>query len=159
MQFYKQTDPIERQFYDAGEPTCSDLGMQKDLFFEDAYSCFILGELLYDEGLAPLSNAIPRPIFSSSFSVLFDVFLEAGSFESYLVVFRKIFGDEVEVTFTVPAPGQLEIAIVATEVELSDFVARRIEAGAYVLEEVIDWDGDNIAFQSIKGFQSQYELE
>ena len=157
-QFFKG-DAEERRYYNSGQPIMSDLSTQKDLFFDDAYACFILGELLYDTNRAPLANAIRRDIFRESFSTIFDAFLLAGSFEAYLTVFRKIFGDDVDVEFTVPAPGKLQIDIVAAGFELSDFLARRIEANTYVYDEVIDDEGDNIAFQSVKGFTSQYELE
>jgi hypothetical protein len=63
------------------------------------------------------------------------------------------------VDFTVPAPGKLNIDIEAAGVELADFISRYIEDNTYLFDEVIDDEGDNIVFQSVKGFQSQYELE
>jgi hypothetical protein len=59
----------------------------------------------------------------------------------------------------VPGDGRLQIDIIAEGVDLNDAVARRIENNQYVLDELIDYEDDNIAFQKIKGFQSQYELE
>lgn len=158
MQNYKG-DALELKFRAVHETVGGALSFQKGLFFDDAYNCFELGSLLYDEKRAPLANAIPRDIFRESFATIFQQFLEAGSAESYLYVFRKIFGDEVEVTFTVPAPGKLVIDIVATGFELSPFVARRIQDNAYVYDQIVDFDGNRIVFQTIKGFQSQYELE
>jgi len=152
-------DSSEMQFYESGLPIMEELSLQKQLFFDDAYACHILGELLYDSNRMPLANAIPRVIFRESFDAVIDAFLVSGSFESYLTVFRKIFGDDVEVDFTVLAPGKLQIDITATQIELYDFVARTIVDNAYVFDEIIDDEGDNIAFQTIKGFQSQYELE
>lgn len=157
-QFFKG-DAKELQMYNSAAPMAEALSLEKSLFFEDAYNCFELGSLLYDTGRAPLSNAIPRGIFREFFSTLFDAFLEAGTFESYLTVFRQIFGDEVEVTFTVPGPGQLNIDIVATGFELSRWVARSIVDNSYIYDPVVDHEGNNIVFQTIKGFQSQYELE
>jgi len=156
---YFKGDELELKFYNSGSDLMDSRSLEKDEFFDDAFACFLLGELLYDEGRAPLSNAIPRDIFRESFSVVFDAFVVAGSFESYLTVFRKIFGDDVDVTFTVPGPGKLNIDIVAEGVVESNFVARRIENNAYVLDEILDDESDNIVFQTIKGFQSQYELE
>lgn len=141
------------------EPAMTELSEQKDDFFDGAYSCFLLGDLLYESNRSPLANAIDQTIFRESFFTIFEAFLVAGSFESYLVVFRKIFGDDVDVEFVVPGPGQLEINIEASEVILSDLLARYIEDNEYVFDEIVDWDGDNIAVQTIKGFQSQYELE
>lgn len=157
-QFFKG-DEQEQKFFESGDNIVSQLSAGKSEFFAGAYTTAALGDLLYDTARAPLSNAIPRDIFRTSFSVIFDAFLVAGSFESYLTVFRNIFGNDVDVEFTVPDPGKLNIDITAAGSELNDFVARVIEAGNLVLHEVVDEEGDNIAFQTIKGFESQYELE
>lgn len=158
VQYYKGDD-TELKFDAAGEPTLSALETEKDDFFDGAYACFVLGELLWDNQLSPLSRAIARDIFRESFATIFDQFRFAGTFESYMEVFRAIFGEDVEVEFTVPAPGKLQIDIAAVGIVLSDLVARRIVNNAYVLDEIVDYDGDNIALQSIKGFETQYELE
>ena len=157
MQLYKG-DATELKFDAAGEPIMSELSLQKELFFEGAYSAAPLGDLIFDDLRSPLSNAIAKDIFRIAFSEIFEAFVQVGTFEAYLTVFRKIFGEDVDVTFTVPAPGKLLIDILANEVELTDFIARYIEDNAYILDEVIDDEGDNIAFQSIKGFTSEYEL-
>lgn len=157
-EFFKG-DAVEQKFLAVGESVSDALSSEKSDFFDEAFACFALGELLYDTGRAPLANAIPRAIFRQVFSALFDAFTFAGSFESYLTVFRAVFGEEVEVTFTVPAPGKLNIDIVASGLELSEFVARYIEDNAYILDEIIDDEGDNIVFQTVKGLESQYELE
>lgn len=157
-QFFKG-DQTELKYYNSGKDVIEGIQLQFDDFFEDAYNCFLLGEVIYDNEYSPLARAIPRDIFREAFSSIFESFYEAGSFESYLNVFRKIFGDDVVVEFTVPGPGRLQIDIEAQGLVLSDWIARRIEANAYVFEEVIDDEGDNIVFQTIKGFESQYELE
>jgi len=152
-------DDIEKKFVAVATPMSDILLAQKQLFLEEAFSTFILGEVLWDTKRAPLTNAIRRDIFREAFSAIFEAFYTIGSFESYLLVFRKVFGDDVEVEFVVPAPGKLEINILAAGIELSDFVARYISNDAYIFDEVIDDEGDNIVFQGIKGFTSQYELE
>lgn len=157
-QFFKG-DALEQKFYNAGKDICDQLSLERDEFFEDAFNCFILGEVLYDTKRSPLVNAIPRDIFRESFSALFNSFVYAGSFESYLDVFKKIFGDEVLVTFAVPNPGHLQINITTDNVILFDAVARRIENNQYIFDNLITQDGDQIVFQTIKGFQSEYELK
>lgn len=159
MPQYFKGDPEELKYYAVGQPLMDIVSGEKDDFFDDAYACALLGELIYDNGLSPLANAISRDIFRTSFSTVFDAFIVAGSFYSYLTVFEKIFGEDVEVTFTVPAPGKLQIDIVAAGVEESTFVARQIESNAYVFYEILDQEDDNLVVQTIKGFQSQYELE
>jgi hypothetical protein len=159
-QFFKASDETENKFYQSGQPIMDLVSQQKDLFFDDAYACFMLGDLLYQTKRAPLTNAIPQSIFRETFSVVFDAFLVAGSFESYLTVFRKVFGDDVSVEFTVPGPGRLQIDIEAAGVELSDFIERHIVSNAYVFNTIIEeLSGDTIVFQTVKGFQSQYDLE
>lgn len=158
MQYFKG-DEKELKFDGAGEPTMSALSLQKDLFFDGAYACFVLGELLYDENRSPLANAIDRDIFREGFAVIFEAFVVAGTFESYLTVFRNIFGDDVTVSFTVPAAGKLQIGIVATGVAQNNLLARSIVSGAYVYDEIVDQDGDNIVALNPKGFQTQYEAE
>lgn len=157
MQYFKG-DALEQKFDNAGEPILSDLSMQKDLFFAGAYGAAPLGDVIFDDLRSPLSNAIPKEIFRIAFAEIFEAFIAVGTFEAYLTVFRKIFGDDVDVTFTVPAAGKLNIDILANEVELSLFIARYIEDNAYVRDQVIDDEGDSIVFQSIKGFTSEYEL-
>lgn len=158
MQYFKG-DEIELKYAAAGTPIADLLSENKSAFFDDAYACFILGELIYDTDRAPLARAIPREIFRESFSTIFNSFLTAGSFESYITVFKNIFGDDVEITFGVPAPGKLTIDIVAAGFQLSDAIVRQIEDNLYVNYELVTDESDNIAFQTIKGFESQYELE
>lgn len=157
-QYYKGDD-TELKYYNSGKAIMDNLSLQKDEFFDNAYSCFVLGELLHQSKAAPLSFAMPIDVYREAFSSIFDAFLVSGSFESYLTVFRVIFGDTVDVTFTIPAEGKLQIDIVADGVVESDFVARKIVDNEYVLENVVDDEGDQIVFQTIKGLESQYEVE
>lgn len=167
-QFFKG-DATELKYYNSGLTISDQMSAQKSLFYDDAYACFVLGELLYDNDYAPLARAIPRDIFRESFATVFDAFLTAGSFESYLTVFRNIFGDEVEVEFvadnltTPPDPllgaGRLQINIVAAGFQISNFITRYIENNEYVFDTIIDDEGDNIVFQTVKGFESEYELK
>lgn len=158
MQYYKG-DEVELKFYNSASPLYDILSTERTDFFDDAYNCYILGEIIYDSNRSPLANAIPRNIFRESFSTIFDAFLVAGSFESYLTVFRKIFGSDVDVQFTVPGAGQLTIEIEAVGVELSDSIARVTGESSYVYYEMVTQAGENIAFQSIKGFTSEYDLK
>lgn len=158
MQYFKG-DADEIKFYESIKPILTQLSVEKDDFFSGAYSAFSLGDVLWNSGAIPLKNAIKKEVFRESFDAIFNAFVYVGTFESYMTVFKSIFGDDVEVTFGVPAPGKLTIDIVAAGIQLSNFVARRIEDNAYILENVITQDGDQIVFQSIKGFESQYELE
>lgn len=157
-QFYKG-DATELKYYNSVQPISDTLSAQKDLFLSDAYGCFVLGELLYDNDFAPLAKAIPRDVFRETFETVFDNFLVAGTFESYMEIFRKVFGDDVDVEFTVPGAGQLTIDVESSGLQLSPWVARRIVSNAYVYDNVVDDLGNQIVFQSVKGFETQEELE
>lgn len=166
MQYFKG-DEAEIKYYMSARPSFQLIDLQKDIFFEEAYQAYPLGDLVYDNARAPLANAISRNIFRESFSEIVDAFIVAGTYESYLTVFRKIFGEDVQIIFNdwdspndpEQIPGKLKIDIIASGLELSDFVARSIVDNQYIFDEVVDHEGDNIAFQTVKGFQTQYELE
>ena len=157
-QFFKGTAD-ELKYFNSVEPQSDTLSNQKDIFFDGAYACFVLGEVLYDNNYAPLANAIPREVYRETFSAVFEAFIAFGSFESYLTVFRKIFGDGVEVEFVVPNPGHLQINITAANLQTFDFVARSIEGNGYIYDNIVDDEGDQIIFRAFRGLESQYELE
>ncbi len=156
---YFKGDAGELKFDSVSIPITSALEIQKDLFLDGAYETSPLGDLLFDNDRAPLANAIPRSVFRIAFKQLFESFIKVGTFEAYLDVFAKIFGSDVDVEFTVPGPGQLDIDITATGLEISPMVARYILDNAYLFDNVVDYDGDNICFQTVQGFTTQYELE
>lgn len=159
MQYFKATDAVEAKFDAVGEPILSAIGTQLDTMLDECFEAGPLGDLIFEDRRSPLANAIPQEIFRLAFKQIFDAFVTVGTFEAYLTVFRKIFGEDVDVEFTVPSPGKLMIDITAEGVELSNFIVRYIEDNTYIYDEVIDDVGDNIVFQSIKGFTSQYDLE
>lgn len=158
MQYFKG-DIVERKFADAGGDLLDVLALQKAALYDGAYSAQPLGDALYESERAPLTRAISQEVFRLAFTEIFDAFIAVGTFEAYLTVFSKIFGDDVVVEFTVPSSGKLLIDIEASGVELTDFVARYIEDNVYAFDEVIDDEGDNIAFQTVLDFVNQYELE
>ncbi len=161
MQKFKGDD-IENKYIASGTPLMDMLSTAKDEFFADAYNAGPLGDLLHDINRSPLANAITLEVFRTSFNTIYEAFRKSGSFESYLTVFRKIFGDDVDVEFTVSAPGKLTIDIVAQHLEENFFVARHVSHNVYAFDNVIyydDTDQGYILFQSVKGFKTQYELE
>lgn len=158
MQYFKG-DETEKKFYNSGKNLFDTIEFQLDQMFLDVYNAQPLGDALYQADASPLANAIPQSIFRKSFNKTYDAFTVSGTFESYIEVFKRVFGDDVDVTFTVPAAGQLEIDIVASDLEVNEGAARQIELNTYVLYELMTQDDDNIVFQTVKGFKTQYELE
>jgi hypothetical protein len=156
---YFKGDSDEKKMDGAGATAMDLVSVELDAFFEGAFACHVLNGVLFDDARAPLANAIRRDIFVKSYAECVDAFEFVGTFEAYLTVFRKVFGDDVTVTFDVPDPGKLTMDIEAASVELFDFISRTIVDGAYVYDEVVDEVGDNIAFAAVSGFTTQYELE
>lgn len=159
VQFFKENDALEQKMYESGAAAMSAAGMTLDDFDADAYESQPFGDIISDNNLSPLSNAITKEIFRQFFNEVFLAFGSAGTFESYISVFKKIFGDDVDIVFTVPDPGSLEIDITTMNIEVFNFVARRIVDDQYVFDNVVTEDDEQILFRSIKGFESQYELE
>lgn len=164
MQYFKG-DVVEKKYYESGKQIMDDLSLQRDEFFDDSYACQALGDLIVQDNRSPLANAMPQTIFRESFPDIVQAFVEVGTFESYLSVFRKIFGEDVGVQFTVPGPGLLNIEIEAEGVILFNFSVREIVDNQYQYFDLITQEGETedepseIMFQAIKGFESQYELE
>lgn len=160
MQNFKNGDVTEKKYEDSAEPILTILSGDKTDFYDGAYTCEPLGDLIFETERAPLTNAIKQDIFRAAFSEIFQAFVKVGTFEAYITVFQKIFGVDANITFTVPAPGKLTIAIEATQIELSDFIYRIVQDNQFVYDQIITQDGvDVVAFQSIQGFATQYELE
>lgn len=158
MQKFKNDD-FENKIINGAKSVFDDRSWQKTVFFDECFSTYNLGDILRELNAMPLSRAIKEEIFREIFSELLVIFKEGGTFENYISVFKKVFGDDVSVTFTIPAPAKLEIDIVATGLLISDLVSRYIEENEYRFDEIIDQEGDNIAAQTVKGFETQYELE
>lgn len=158
MQYFKG-DEKELKYDGAGKGVLDNISLALDSFFAEAYACKALGELLYDQERAPLIKAIKREIFIQCFKELFEAWSFCGTFESYLLVLRKIFGEDADIVFTVPGPGRLQIDIVSTGFELSPFVARKVEDNQYVFDNVVDHEGNQLVFLGFLGIDTQYDLE
>jgi hypothetical protein len=154
---FKPTDAIEQKVYDAFYPLMAILEGDKDSFYAGAYEAYPLGDVLYDTG-HPLTGIVSRETFRASYPAIHELFTRSGPFEFYLTVFRAIWGNDVQVEFIVPSPGVLQINIEALAIQQDFFMARRIVDNAYVYDEVIDDDGDNIVFQTPSGIKTQDEV-
>ena len=158
MKFFKG-DQTEIKMYNSASGVFDAISLALDQFFQLGYSSVPLGEFLFDEKRAPLVNAFRREIFIACFNQLFESWAFCGTFEAYLSVFRKIFGSSVDVVFTVPAPGKLNIDITASGFEESQFQARDIISSAYVFYDMITEDSDNLVFRNIAGLETESEVE
>lgn len=72
-----KNDATENKFYESARPTIKDRIDQKNIFFDEAFDTKILGEIIFDSELSPLTNSIPRDIFRDTFNTLFNTFRSA----------------------------------------------------------------------------------
>lgn len=159
MQKFKENDALEDKVEAIAEPLLTVIGSDLDTMLADADESGPFGDMIWESQRSPLASAIRKEIFRVGFKQIFESYVSVGTFEAYITVWKKIFGDSVDITFTVPGPGELDIEIETDIVELHDLVARRIESNIYLFDDLVDYNGDNILVQTIKGFQTQYELE
>jgi hypothetical protein len=158
MQFFKN-DALENKIYEATLKLFNVTNQAQDDMELGAYECAKMGELLYDTARMPLVNVIKREIFINCFKQIFEAWAHCGTFESYLTVFRKIFGEDATINFTVPAYGELEVDVEATTGQLFDGLVKIIETNEYVLYDLQDNEGENILFRTQFGIETQDELE
>lgn len=159
VQPFKATDELEERVRNLVLPTLELMSSEKDEFFSGAYESFNLGDVLYNLRRGPLAGDISQEVYRSSYFAIYELFTRPGTFEFYLHVFRALFGESVDVQFTVPSPGVLLINVEALDILLSDILGRDIVNNAYEYIEVIDHDGNNIAGQGSQGPKTQTEMD
>lgn len=59
--------------------------------YDGVYESIPLGRILVRRKRVPLTNAIRREVFQYSFMKIFEAWSFAGTAESYITVFKKIF--------------------------------------------------------------------
>lgn len=158
-QAFKPNDALEAKVTLALSSGFDVVGSELTEFYDNAYSCQQLGATLWDADADPMAGPVSRESFLLCFQAIHLLFTRPGTFEFYLGVFRAIWGEDVDVEFVVPAPGKLEIDIEALAVSEDLFMARSIVDNAYVYDEVVDDNGDNIVFQVPTGIQTQQEVD
>lgn len=159
IQYFKRNDDLEKKVADCFDPILTSLSLERTDFYDGANAAQPLGEVLKNLKRDPMVGVISDEVYVTSFSAIHELFTRPGTFEFYLQLFRKIWGDSVDVEFTVPSPGVLNINIEAVEAISYRFIARRIVDNAYIYEPVIDDVGDNIVFQGTIGLKTQAEVD
>ena len=159
MQKFNPNDPIEQKVIDSFLPYLEEISDDKDLFFDEAYQCFRLGDVLFDLDRSPLANAIQKDFFRSSFFAIHDLFTRPSTFDFYMEVFFAIFGENVEVEFVIPSPGVLNINIEVLNLSLDVLQARQVESGQYVFYDLLTSDGDTLVAQVPTGPKTQSAID
>lgn len=160
MKLFKPTDQLEAKVRDAQLKGYEAIDLAKQEMYDDAWYSMVFGQVLHDAKADSMAGALTREMYANSYPEIHELFTRPGTFEFYMNVFRKIWGDNVEVEFEIPSPGVLNINISATNLELQDFMAREIVAGLYVYDEVVTSDTfENIVFQGTRGIKTQQEVD
>ena len=159
LQAFKDNDPIEAKVTEVFTSALDPLEEDRDTFFEDAFINYNLGDVIFSLKNGPLSEALPLNVFRQSFFELYNFFTMPGTFEFYLDLCRIIWGEDVEVEFTVPDNGVLLINIAGLSFEQTFFQAREIVDDTYVYSFMTTQDGDFIMFQTTRGLKTQQEVD
>lgn len=158
MQFFKQNDPNEIKIVNATNLMFDQRGAALDLMYQQVYQSREMAEFLYDNNFVALSNVINREVFINTINEIFDAWAHAGTFESYLTILRKIFGNSAIIEFEVPNPGCLDINIISTAYEVANFVARQKVGDGYQYFNIVDGDGNRIVFYNLMSSDGQLDI-
>ena len=122
-------------------------------WFNKAYETAGLGAIIYDNGLVPITVALARDIFIKNYGEILKNWQYAGTFESYLYVFMKIFGPQTSIEFERLAEGALKINITTSQTSLYKWLTKL--AGDYITTH----DGDYINLRALTGIGDFYEVQ
>lgn len=159
IQAFKENDATEAQVAALALPMLDMLGIDRDAFYEGAYRCFKLGEVIYDLGRDPTADVITREVFRTAFFAIHGLFTSPGTYEFYIDLFKAIFGQDAEVMFEIPDPGQLTINVQALDINQFKILARAIIDDVYEYYPLTTNDGsDYIIGQGTVGARTQDEI-
>lgn len=159
LQRFKESDDLETKILAAVSAALNPISTDLDNFLAGAFTCYLLGDALYDADRDPMVGVVTRDVFRESFFAFHELFTKPGTFEFWLTLFRAIWGEDVEVEFTIPNPGQLVINISEVHVETFYLTARRIVNNAYIYENLITQADEKILAQVQIGFRTQQEVD
>lgn len=156
---FSRNDVIEAKVEQVFAPVMAAVSAEKSIFYDESYLCYRLGDVFFTLKRSPLADALTEDVFRRGFYYFTQLFTRPGTFEYYLDVFRAVWGDNVEVVFTIPTPGVLNITIKGIDLDVAYAVARRIENNVYQFYRILTGDGDNLMWQVIAGSKSQSEVD
>lgn len=159
LQPFKPNDEIEPRVRDCALNVLNTLGAERDTMYGEAWLAAPLGDVLYALGRDPMVGVITPDIYRVAFPAIHQLFTRPGTFEYYLTVFRAIFGDAVEIEFTVPGPGKLLINAHALDPETFYLLARKIVSNVYQYSRITTEAGDPIIAVGTKGIKTQQEMD
>lgn len=159
LQRFKDHDPNELKVINSGMPVLDQLGSDRDAFYEAAFTTEGLGEVLYDLKADAISSVIDLDVYRKSYPAIHNLFTRPGTFEYYLDLFRAIWGEDVEITFTVPAGGVLQINAKVLNVATFNLIARQIQSNQYQYNHLVDRSGNRLSVRDLEGTKSQDQID
>lgn len=125
-------------------------------WYNDAYESYDLGKIIFDEDKIPLTNAIPRDAFYKNYGTILERWQYVGSFESYLTVFKMIFGPDSVILFERPAPGCLNMSISTQRTSVFKWVTSRYAKRA---ARIVDHAGAQLVLRQLLGINDFFEVQ
>jgi hypothetical protein len=153
-------DATELAIEAAAAPAFELVSAAQDEMLAGAYhsSPFLL--MLYDQGRMPFSDRVTRDVFVAFIQEALGRFKTAGTYDFYVFILKAIFGERTQILFEdPPVPGKLIMSVNAEASLEFEFEAKEFVSGAYVLSNLIDHNGDTLAFMGLSGIDSQYKLD
>ncbi len=157
MQNFKG-DAVELKIQSIADTLFSNINISLDQFYVDGYNSSDFLLMLYDEQRMPFYRTIARDAFIPFIKEALIRFQFTGSFDTYLFLLKSLFGDDSDITFSVAAPGKLDIAIDAYSELTFDFIVREITESGYAEYTLATSELDDIVIRGIAGIQNEYEL-
>lgn len=159
MPQYFKGDPIEINM-DAGfAPAPDSTSASLDQFFEGSFTQADFLLALYDGGLVPFVDRVPRDAFVGFYRKAVEIFPFTGTFEFYLFILKGIFGENTDTQFTVTDPGKIEILVDSEASIPNDWIALSFNGVGYDEIDLVTDTGDEISLVELSGIKSEAQLK
>lgn len=160
MTQYFKGDTTEKKMAAVFDGIDSVISESKDDFFENFQTSkpFILS--LYDINAVPFTSLVPRDIYYDFIYELLERYPVTGTFDFYLAILLRIFGDRASIFFTVSSPGKLDIEVVGSSDIESELLFSEFNFDTFSSEtgELITHAGDVMTAVGFPGISTQYQL-
>ena len=146
-------DNLEMKFCGAFDAVFDDIKSALTQFIEECYGAKALGYTLYDSGAAVLDGVVARDVFADYYDDIFRQFPYGGTFESYLFILKRIFGEQAEISFEILASAALRINIKSDKNAFFKWVESILSETA-----ISDENGNVIHFRWALGDMDYYKV-
>lgn len=146
-------DDLELKFSGSFDLVFKDMKDALLSMIEKAYGEKALGYTLYDGNTSALNGIVERDTFALYYDDIFKAFPYGGTFESYIFILKKIFGEEAEISFTKLAPAALQIDITSDRNTFFKWIESIITKAA-----ITDENGNNIYFRRALQMTDYYKV-